>query len=114
MADAMKSAPAFLMACASVRLFADAVPPAEKTLPAVIIKGRQDSLLGIADSATAFIQNAGDLMKEAVRKALEADDAADQGSIDAAMAAIDAEVTKIEGASDRLGTALEATAPPAA
>jgi hypothetical protein len=67
--------------------------------------------VGIQDSATAFITNAGEAIKEAVRVALEADDAADQGSIDAAMAAADAKIAELEGASDRLGAALESTTP---
>ena len=71
MADAMKAAPAFLMACASVRLFADAVPPAEKTLPAVVIKGRQDSLLGVADSATMGVTGALQLAERPILRAGE-------------------------------------------
>ena len=67
----MKAAPTFLMACASVRLFADAVPPAEKTLPAVVIKGRQDSLLGVADSATMGVTGALQLAERPILRAGE-------------------------------------------
>jgi hypothetical protein len=67
----MKAAPAFLMACASVRLFADAAPPAENTLPAVVIKGRQDSLLGIADSATVGVTGAAQLAERPILRAGE-------------------------------------------
>jgi hypothetical protein len=67
--------------------------------------------VGLADSATAFIVNAGELIKDAVRVALEADDAADEGSIAAANEAIDAEITKITSADDRLAEALAAGSP---
>jgi hypothetical protein len=68
-----------------------------------------DRAVGLQESAAAFITNSGELMKKAVADALAADDAADQGSIDAANAAIDAVVAKQTASSDKLADALAST-----
>ena len=64
----MKATFAFLLACASVRLFADVAPPAkpEQVLPAVVVTGRQDSLLGVADSSTIGVTGAVQLAERPV------------------------------------------------
>ena len=73
----MKASLAFLLACSSVRLFADAAPPAipapasaatqpEQVLPAVVVTGRQDSLLGVADSATVGVTGAAQLAERPI------------------------------------------------
>ncbi len=84
------------------------MPPPVLNLDAVI--AATERAVGLQDSATAFITNSGELVKEAVRAALEADDAADQGSIDAAMAAVNDVVSRLTGSSDRLAVALDANA----
>lgn len=91
------------------------MPPPVLNLDGVV--NAIDRAVGLQDSAVAFIQASGDVLKDAVRAALEADDAADQGSIDAAMAAIDLKVAEQTAASDRLAAALAANpgdTPPAA
>ena len=70
-----------------------------------------DRAVGLQNSAIAFITNSAELMKAAVAAALAADDAADQGSIDAANAAIDAVVAKQTASSDELAAALASTPP---
>ena len=71
----MKASLAFLLACSSVRLFADAAPPAtaqpEQVLPAVVVTGRQDSLLGVADSATIGVTGALQLAERPILRAGE-------------------------------------------
>lgn len=71
----MKAPAAFLLACASLPLLADdAAPtaqPAEKVLPAVVVTGRQDSLLGVADSATIGVTGALQLAERPILRAGE-------------------------------------------
>jgi len=71
-----------------------------------------DRAVGLEASAVAFITNSAELMKKAVADALAADDAADQGSIDATNAAIDAVVAKQTASSDTLAAALESNPTP--
>lgn len=65
-----------------------------------------DRAVGVNASAEAFIRGIAAQIQAAVDAALAADDAADQGSIDAANAAIASEVTKLTGATDKLAAAL--------
>lgn len=71
----MKAPAAFLLACTSLPLFAvDAPPaaqPAEKVLPAVVVTGRRDSLLGVADSATIGVTGALQLSERPILRAGE-------------------------------------------
>jgi hypothetical protein len=76
----MKASLAFLLACSSVRLFADAaslaIPAPAATqpaqvLPAVVVTGRQDSLLGVADSATIGVTGAVQLAERPILRAGE-------------------------------------------
>lgn len=67
----------------------------------------------VAASAVALINNFAQQTAAAVTAALEADDAADQGSIDAAVAAINAQAADLAASSDALGAAVSAnTTPP--
>ncbi len=63
---------------------------------------------GVAASVVAFIQNVGASIQKAVADALAVDDAADQGSIDAANAAIKAEVDRIVAVKTQLAAAITA------
>ncbi len=71
-----------------------------------------DRTVGLVASAVTFITNSGEIMKKAVADALAADDAADQGSIDAANAAIDAVVAKQTASADALAAALASNPTP--
>lgn len=61
-----------------------------------------------ATSVEVFVQGLGDRIAKAVADALAADDAADQGTIDAANNAIAAEVARTKAASARIATAISA------
>lgn len=63
---------------------------------------------GVKNSVIAFISKIGARIQVAVDAALVADDAADQGSVDAANAAIADEVAKIKAVSAELGAAINA------
>jgi hypothetical protein len=75
-----------------------------------------DRSVGLKASAAVLIREFAANITAAVAAALAADDAADQGSIDAANAAIAAETAKLTGASDDLAAALSnhSTPPPSA
>ena len=63
---------------------------------------------GVAASAISLISGIGERISAAVTAALEADENADQASIDAANAAIEAEVSKLNQSADELAAALTA------
>lgn len=63
---------------------------------------------GVHDSTVAFINGVGAKILAAVTAALEADDAADQGSIDAATAAVATELAALDASSDALAAAVNA------
>ena len=65
-----------------------------------------DKSVGVKASAVALINGIAGKISEAVAAALAADDAADQGSIDAANAAIAAEVSRLTGSADELAAAI--------
>lgn len=65
-----------------------------------------DRAKGIQASAVALIKGFGAKIAEAVTAALVADDAADQGSVDAAVAAINAKVVELSASSTELSDAL--------
>lgn len=62
-------------------------------------------------SAIALINGFKDKVIAAVTAALEADDAADQGSVDTAVAAINAAASDLNTSSDALGAAVVAGTP---
>lgn len=62
-------------------------------------------------SAVTLIEGIAAKISEAVAAALAADDAADQGSVDAAQAAIDATVAQLVASNQKLATALVANTP---
>ncbi len=64
-------------------------------------------------SAVALLNGQADAIKKAVTDALTADDAADQGSIDAATAAITNVNARFTAANNNLGTAVTANTPAA-
>lgn len=64
---------------------------------------------GVETLITTLIQEG----KDAVAKALTADNAADQGSIDAANAALDQVAARFIAVDDKLGAAIVAGTPPA-
>jgi len=64
-------------------------------------------------SATALINGFAAQAAAAVTAALTADDAADQGSIDAAVAAINQTAADLNASSDQLGAAITANTPAA-
>lgn len=70
---------------------------------------------GIQASAVALINGIGAKIAAAVTAALQADDAADQGSVDAAVAAVNEVVAGLKSSSDELGAAVAANSdqPPA-
>jgi len=63
-------------------------------------------------SATALLKNVGAAQEAAVTAALQADDAADQGSIDVAVAAIKDTTAKYVASAGPLGEAIAANTPP--
>ncbi len=63
---------------------------------------------GTEDSATALIAGFSAAITKAVTDALVADDAADQGSVDAAKIAIDSVTARFSASSDKLGAAVAA------
>lgn len=63
---------------------------------------------GVMASATTLISTLGTRIQAAVTAALEADDAADQGSVDAAMAAIRGETTALTADAQALAAAISA------
>lgn len=67
---------------------------------------------GVAASAVALINNFSQQTAAAVTAALQADDAADQGSIDAAVAAINATAADLTASSTALGDAVAANSTP--
>lgn len=72
----------------------------------------------LAAGAIGLIQSIGPLITAAVTEALSADDAADQGSVDAAVAAIQTTIndhtSALQASSDQLEAAITANTPPAA
>lgn len=64
-------------------------------------------------SAVTLIEGIAAKISEAVAAALAADDAADQGSVDAAQAAIDATVAQLVASNQKLAAALVANTPSA-
>src|SRR5689334_10086947 len=67
---------------------------------------------GVEASAKALILGQADATKTAVAAALQADDAADQGSIDAANAAIDGVTSQFAASAADLGSAIPANPGP--
>lgn len=67
--------------------------------------------VGAEDSAEVVIAGVADQITKAVTAALAADDAADQGSIDAATQAIAAVKAQFLASSDKLGAAIASTNP---
>lgn len=67
----------------------------------------------VATSAIALIQGIGDRVTAAVTAALEADEHADQASIDAAQAAINGVVTELNASADELAAAITSNTPSA-
>jgi hypothetical protein len=65
-----------------------------------------DKSVGVKASAVTLINTFAAKVSEAVAAALAADDAADQGSIDAANAAISSEVARLTGSADELAAAI--------
>ena len=63
---------------------------------------------GIQASAKVLIEGIGPQIVAAVTAALEADDAADQGSVEAAVAAINTEIAGLAASSTELGNAIAA------
>lgn len=61
---------------------------------------------GLKDSLIALVNGIGPRVQAAVTKALEEDDAADQGSVDVANAAIDQAMTDIKSNNDEFAAAL--------
>lgn len=68
---------------------------------------------GVEASAKALIVGQGEATKAAVAAALAADDAADQGSIDAASSAIDGVTQQFAASAADLGAAIPANPTPA-
>lgn len=62
--------------------------------------------VGTDASAAKLIDGIGDIVTKAVQKALEEDDAADQGTADAATAAIKTAIEALKTSSGTLGTAV--------
>ncbi len=63
---------------------------------------------GVEASVVAFIGGFADKIKAAVADALAADDAADQGSVDTANAAVDAVTARVKGIAAGLAAAINA------
>lgn len=63
---------------------------------------------GVHDSTIAFITGVGQRILAAVTTALEADDAADEGSIAAARTAVSAELAELNTSADALAAAVAA------
>ncbi len=71
-----------------------------------------DRAKSVKDSVLAFIAGVGPQIQAAVTAALQADDAADQGSVDVANAAIAAKVKELQDASTELSQAITSTPAP--
>lgn len=67
---------------------------------------------GVNDSAVALINNFATIAAQKVADALAADDAADQGSVDAAVAAIKDAAAQLNASSDQVATAVAANSTP--
>ncbi len=67
---------------------------------------------GVNASVKEFLAQIETRVQKAVADALAADDAADQGSVDAANAAISSVVADLSAEADSLGAAIVAPAPP--
>lgn len=79
------------------------------------LKAQVAATVGVEASAVALITGFAETVKKAVADALTANDAADQSSIDDAMAAIDGATTAFADSQNKLGAAVAANpgTPPA-
>lgn len=72
------------------------------------LQAQVEATKGVEASAKTLIEGFGAAVTKAVADALAADDAADQGSIDAAKAAIDATTAEFAASASALGSAIPA------
>ena len=75
------------------------------------LRAQVAATVGVEDSAVALIIGFADTVKKAVTDALTADNAADQGSIDAAVGAITDATTAFANSQNKLGAAVSTVTP---